>query len=515
MIIRALITAAVVSSTLVALGAPTKKNFRTKEKFSIQAGGTFVLDNPVGNVQVVGSDGTQVEAVITRTITGADPDAIEEGGKNTGFAVGGDPRVRVVRTTISGRTKAWSASVVWQVKVPRGSNVRVLSNVSQSILIKDVLGDVFVRNVNGTILLENLGASAIVESANGSIIYTPGKMRGNAQLSTINGNITATLAPNADFRWVAETLNGDIRTTFPARGTFFGNTFRGSINAPGGPTLTTVTLMGSVQLLMAGTAPQQAQSLKRPFSGNIIPSNMTSNGAATAVPQVRGGSLYKYATNIGNVRVPEIVGNAEIFTGAGEVQLGSVSGSAKVTSYGGPLQFGEIMGTLTATTRAGDILVDSARSGGVLSTKGGTIRLLYTSGPTRLESGGGDVIVRQAAAPIQAETRSGDITLTMDPAVTTESLTAKTMKGNILLNVSTRFAADVEATIETSDPDADAIVSDLPGLTISREQLANGRTRIRATGKLNGGGERVTLHATGGDIRITTARIGPTVVAPK
>jgi DUF4097 and DUF4098 domain-containing protein YvlB len=517
MIIRALLTAALVASTLAASAAPVKKTWRSKQKAAIQPGGTFVLDNPVGNVQITGTDGGQVEATITRTITGADEAATEEGRKNTTYSLGGDDKTRVARTTITGRTKEWSPNVTWQVSVPRNVNVRIFSGFSQTIHVKDVFGDIFVKNVNGTIVLENVNAAAVVESANGAIIYSASRPRGNASLTTINGNITATLAPGADFRWIAETLKGDIRTTFPARGRFNGPTFIGLVNAPGGPTLRTVTLMGSVQLLAAGTATQQAQSIRRPPSSSLIPPNMTSGTTrevAEVVGEVRNG-VYKYATNLGHVRVPEIRANAEILTGAGEVQIGMVTGSARVTSHGGPIQLGEIFGPITASTRAGDILVDSARAGGVLSTKGGTIRLLYTSGPTRLESGGGDIIVRQTVAPIQAETRSGDISITLDASVRTEKITATTIRGNIVLNVPARFAADIDATIETLDADADTIVCDIPGLSISRQQLSGGRTRIRATGKINGGGERVTLQAVGGDIRISTAPATPSIVAPR
>ena len=146
------------------------------------------------------------------------------------------------------------------------------------------------------------------------------------------------------------------------------------------------------------------------------------------------------------------------------------------------------MGTLTASTRAGDILVDSTRRGGTISTEGGTISLLYTSGPTTLTSGGGDITVRQAAAPVSAETSSGDIAITIDPQSKTETITAQTGKGNVILNVPPLFRADIEATITTNDPTGDTIVSDIPGLSITREQVG-GTTRVRAVGKINGGGE--------------------------
>jgi hypothetical protein len=44
--------------------------------------------------------------------------------------------------------------------------------------------------------------------------------------------------------------------------------------------------------------------------------------------------------------------------------------------------------------------------------------------------------------------------------------------------------------------------SDLPGLTLSRQRINATQIRVRATGKVNGGGERVVLHSNGGNIQI-------------
>ena len=97
---------------------------------------------------------------------------------------------------------------------------------------------------------------------NGSIFYSTPHPRGNVVLTTVNGYVTATVAGNADLRWVAKTVKGDIRTNLPARGTFFGTTFRGSVNAPGGPTITTSSLMGNVHLFAAGSAAGTTQSIR-------------------------------------------------------------------------------------------------------------------------------------------------------------------------------------------------------------------------------------------------------------
>lgn len=517
---RALIAVIVVSALGAANAhAALRKTMEATQKYELDAGGTFVLENPVGDVDITGADVAQIEAHIVTTITAADEAAFQEAQRFSGLITGGDAKVRIVRAAAVAsnyRQTPWTVSARWTIKVPRSSSVRVASYSSRTIRISNILGNVTVKNFNGSLILTNLNASTIAESVNGSIIYNTPRPRGNVILGTVNGSVAATVDPNANLRWVAKTAKGDIRTNLPARGTMVGTTFRGSVNAPGGPTITTSSLMGNVRLVAAGSVP--SQSIRN--VPNVVQSPAIVAGQQTSTAgrgDYQHGTLvssFKYATSLGDVKVSRVRGDVDVFTGAGQVQLGEVTGVCKVRSLGGPLQLGEIMGVLTASTRAGDILVDSTRRGGTISTDGGTISLLYTSGPTRLMSGGGDITVRQAAAAVNAETSSGDIAITIDPQSKSETIEARTGKGNVILNVPPLFRGDIDATIVTNDPTGDTILSDLPGLSITREQVG-GTTRVRAVGKVNGGGEKVVLQATGGDIRISTGRAGPTIVKPR
>jgi len=525
-----LIVAAIVAAATAAEAANQRKNFRVEHNFPLRHGGALVVENPIGDIEIIGTDQEGADTVVTKIVIGIDAEAVEEGRQRTALIVGGDDKTRILRSAIPPvASRKWSSRVMWRIKVPKSTFIRIISDSSDRIHISNITGNVIVKNVNGQVILENVPGTTNVESVNGSLTYSTPRPTGSATLSTVNGNVSVRVRPDVDFRVVAETINGDITSNLPARGTFFGRVFRGSVNAPGGPTISAGTLMGNVELLAYGPQVQTPESLiaklqpsapvPTPNQSRQQPPNMSmvSTGGGTARPaaqevrlQVVDGN-YKYATTLGNVKIQEVRGEADIFTGAGEVTLGSVQGSLKVRSHGGPLKLGEINGLLTATTRAGSIFVDSARRGGEIATQGGTIQLLYTSGPTRLVSGGGDVTVRQAAAPVNALTSSGDVFITMDPAAKSYAVTATTEKGNVVVHVGSRFGADVDATILTSDPSAHAIVSDVPGLSISREQVGN-KTRIRATGKINGGGERMELNATDGGIRITTGPVGPTVV---
>ena len=519
---RALI-AVLLFSVAGASYAQVRKVVRAEQKYSVNRDGSFVLENPTGNIEIVGADIPHIEAKIAMIFVAANETALEEAQRGAEVIAGGDDKTRRVRSVSANpRNKQWNVTMHWNVRVPKTLNVRVTSEWSDRIRVNNIQGNVYVKNFNGNVSLDNVTAATFAESVNGSIIYSTPRPRGNVVLSTVNGHVTASVAANADFRWIAETGMGDIRTNLPARGSLVGTTFRGSVNAPGGPTITTHSLMGNIHLLGSGSSSTSSVSLRTMPAILVTP--MRSAGSPAMTSQANAGprvlrrgtvqGLFTYATSIGDVRVQEIRGNTEIFTGAGEITIGSVTGAASVKSAGGPLQLGEILGPLTASTRAGDILVDSTRRGGTIETQGGTIRLLYTSGPTRLISGGGDITVRQAAAPVNAETASGDIAITIDPLSKSETIDAKTSKGNVVLTVPSTFRGDIDATIITSTPDTDTIASDLPGLSISREQVS-GKTRVRATGKINGGGEKITLQATDGDIRITAGRVGPTVVKPR
>ena len=77
-------------------------------------------------------------------------------------------------------------------------------------------------------------------------------------------------------------------------------------------------------------------------------------------------------------------------------------------------------------------------------------------------------------------------------------------------NSSSLAAARIFFTASSLWPEANAIHSDLNGLSFRKEQVG-GRTRIRATGKVNGGGERVVLYAEEGDIHISAQSLNPMI----
>lgn len=479
----------------------------------IDGDGQLIIVNPFGDIEVVGVDGLkEVSFSVRKSVTGIDDQAIRIGREQTALLFDGDNKTRAIKTaTPIIHDQRWASGVDYVIRVPRTIKLRIESHSGQHIHVANISGAVWVKNVNGIINFDNVTGAVTADSANGSVVYeSVFKPTNEIRISTVNGNVELDVPADSSFRWAGQTLRGDFYATIPSTGRFAGPMFRGAVNGEHGPEVSTTSLMGNVYVLRRGTRADDAQSMR---AASVTANN---NGGQEVLPrgviaktlQVASfdGDLL-FSTPLGNISVGQVRGAARVETRAGEVHLGSVQSQCDVVSLGGPVTIGEVHGPLTARTTAGDVLINAAHQGAVVSTGGGMIRMLYAAGPTNLHSAGGDIVVRQASGPISAETRSGDVTIVLDPLVRSAAIDAKSSEGSVTIYVNAQIAADIDATLLTSDPDTNGIHTDFPGLNIRREQVGK-KTRIRATGKVNGGGDRVSLYAEDGDITIRTTASG-------
>jgi DUF4097 and DUF4098 domain-containing protein YvlB len=494
--------------------APVSFNERYSRDMPLEISGTLWVDNPYGNIEIMGSDLPGMVILVSKTIVADDRAALDEGREQTVITFEGDRNTRFLRTVYPrNQSTHWSTTVNYSIRVPRTIHVRVAGKVAEHIRVANISGNVTVKSFSGAIVLDGVIGASIVDTTNGKVTYIyHSRPTAHAQIQAVSADIDLNVPTDSSFNWIADTLRGDVLTNLPVRAQFQGSAFRGTVNAPGGPTLAMMTLLGSIRVLGNGLEAQSAHSL-RDDAERVLEPKMLMMRAAKRIQLPIAGGGFDFAAGVADVEVGEVRGSARVQTVAGEIKLGMVYGDCSVISQGGPLDLGDIMGTLFATTQAGDVLVRSARQGGRVSTAGGIIRVLYLGGPTTLQSGGGDIIVRQAAGPVSAETHSGDINITADPTQKTQKIGARTAQGNIVINLNPRFGADVEATIMTSDPDVNEIHSDFTGLQTRKDQVG-GKTRIRATGKINGGGERIELYAEDGDIHISNMTASQVTIIP-
>jgi DUF4097 and DUF4098 domain-containing protein YvlB len=517
------IAAVALFASIEAFAANPQVDQFTRE-LAIDATGTILLDNAYGSIDVVGTDDEKLGITVQRQITAMDDQALKDAREAVIIVFQGSVHGWVVKTRYPElRDPRWVAICNYFVRVPRGVNLKVGAKAMDHIRLTQLAGNVAVNAFSGTVILSNVSGPSTVTTVNGRVIYDYAQRpTADARVNAINADIDIYAPRESSFEWVADSLQGDLLTTFDLRGLFMGNTFRGrSNNTPGAPTLSTSTVAGRVMLLARGTSPADAKRIvavpPQGRSAAVASVAAEQTTLATNTPAVRRFQVpiiylqkWEFVSNVADIAVREVHGSAHIETGAGEVELGVVFGPCEVISGGGPLNLGDMRGPIDVHTDAGDVYVRMARQGGSASTDGGLIRVNYAGGPMNLRSGGGDIAVLEAASSIDASTRSGDIGITMSPAMKTNHLTAKTSQGNITLIVSPTFAADIDATLVTDDSDANRIRSDF-NLTVRRE-VANGKTRLHATGKINGGGGRIELFAEDGSINISSQAIGSTAL---
>jgi hypothetical protein len=520
-----LFAAVALCASVGALAATPQIDQFTRE-FPIEPTATLWLNNPYGSIDVVGTDDDKVTVTIQRQITASDEASLRDAKTAVIFSFEGDPRVRVIKTHFPDpHDPRWAAICNYFVRVPRSVSVKVAAKAMDHVRLMQLAGSVTVTAFSGTVIMSNVTGPSTVDSVNGRVIYDYAQRpTADAHVQVINADVDMYVPREAAINWVAQSLLGDLVTSFSdLHGLFQGNVFRGRVGSGQAPTLTTTTIAGRVTLQARGTPPNElrrivAMAAKASRNGQVDESpagrSPTVQTDPTTVPPVRKFQVpiiyqqnWQFISNIMDVAVGEVHGNAHVETGAGEVDLRVVFGNCEVDSGGGPLKLGDLMGPIEVHTDAGDVTINTARQGGSATTDGGLVRVNWAGGPMSLRSGGGDIFVGQTIAPIDAATRSGDISITVSPMMKTNRVVAKTAQGNVTLIVSPTFGADIDATVVTDDADANRIRSDF-NLTVRRE-TANGKTRLRATGKINGGGDRIELYAEDGSINISSQVITP------
>jgi len=157
-------------------------------------------------------------------------------------------------------------------------------------------------------------------------------------------------------------------------------------------------------------------------------------------------------------------------TGGGSVDLRDTVGAASLHTSGGDVSAKNVVGNLKLRTSGGSIQADTIRGDVDAETSGGDVRLLHVDGKIRGNSSGGSVRCSLVGANrgISATTSGGDIELTL-PRGTAGNLEARTSGGKV--------STDIPVT-STVLNDTDLV------------------------GTLNGGGERIHAHTSGGSISV-------------
>lgn len=231
------------------------------------------------------------------------------------------------------------------------------------------------------------------------------------------------------------------------------------------------------------------------------------------------------STSGGDIKVGDIKGNAELNTSGGDIDLKSVDGEADVKTSGGDIRVDRVGKRLDAHTSGGDITIGEVGGEANVSTSGGDVKVKKVSGNAKMKTSGGDINLFGASGTVEASTSGGDIELEN----ITGSIDARTSGGTIKAELRPSGKGDSElrsaggdirlAVPENSKVTIEALIriegrwgsrrsrydirSDFKADTYEKDDNMD---EIRATFKLNGGGEKIYLTTSNSNIIIQKLR---------
>jgi len=160
-------------------------------------------------------------------------------------------------------------SVDYVLRVPKSVALEV-STVNGRVETRAIDGETRVATVNGTIDVESGGTQEVVaHTVNGRVKCRFLHAFQGASLKTVNGNVDATLPPNASFACDLSQVNGDFDAAFPLNIHSHPGSRRVSGEVNGGKyDLRIVTVNGNIRIETTPPAPPTPQS---PVVPNVTP----------------------------------------------------------------------------------------------------------------------------------------------------------------------------------------------------------------------------------------------------
>ncbi len=200
--------------------------------------------------------------------------------------------------------------------------------------------------------------------------------------------------------------------------------------------------------------------------------------------------------------------NLQLSTAGGDVKIGALEGTVQCRTSGGDITIANISGPVNAHTSGGDIILTGASGKVDLKSSGGDIQIGNAASAVDANTSGGSITVRHAGAALVAHTSGGGIQIdealgTVDAHTSGGTIKARfaqqpradseltTSGGDVIVSLANNVAVEVDA--HTSGGE---VVSDLP-VTVMGKQ-----TESSLRGKINGGGPKLTLRSSGGEVRL-------------
>lgn len=179
-------------------------------------------------------------------------------------------------------------------------------------------------------------------------------------------------------------------------------------------------------------------------------------------------------------------------TSGGDINVDGLEGSIRAGTSGGELRFSNIAGSVAGATSGGKIKMSVVRGDVHLRTSGGSISIDRVDGRIVAETSGGGIEAYRVTGSIEAQTSGGTITATIAKQPISDCRLSTT-GGGIIVGLPGEVSLDIDAATTGGQVSSDFPVFVRGGGILTASSLQ---------GRINGGGPRLWLRTTGGDIRI-------------
>lgn len=183
--------------------------------------------------------------------------------------------------------------------------------------------------------------------------------------------------------------------------------------------------------------------------------------------------------------------DVDLRTLEGAITVGNLVGRVVARATKGNIFLKRIEGSIEARVHSGDVVVSRCSGAVVARTESGFIRVGTVHGRADLHNAGGDIEIISAVGGLDAVADAGDVTAGF-PKNFSGDAKIKTAYGSITAKIDPAAACVVQASSFWG-----RVESTLP---LALESGGSGKSKL--TGKLNGGGPRITLSADGGHVKI-------------
>jgi Toastrack DUF4097 len=282
-----------------------------------------------------------------------------------------------------------------------------------------------------------------------------------------NNSVTVKVKAPSNFNFELESTGGNINIEDAITGKLYAETAGGNVSFS--------DVKGKVSVNTSG--------------GNISGENVEGDVGL----HTNGGNI-----SLGNVKS----GKSDIDTYGGNISVGNVASDLSAKTHGGNLSVGNVGGNANVFTYGGHISMDKVTGSASMETYGGHLSLDGASGVVVAKTMGGHISLEDITGSIDASTKGGHVTAELDPKPNTSS-SLETSGGHMTLNIPATAKATIEVFIENDDIEdedpKEILESDFPS---SKFDVKRDDGEIRATYVLNGGGAKVSLNCTGGEVKI-------------